>query len=77
MNHYIHTITSRQAHRATLHSYRATLIPAGANPEEIEDLADARLLPEIRVKARNATEAEAYAFMAAGKPVLRVDRVEA
>lgn len=72
-----HTITTRSAHHATLHSYRATLIPAGANPEEFEDLADARLMPEIRVKARNATEAEAYACMASGKNVMRIERVEA
>lgn len=62
--------------RAALHSYRAFLIPANANAIELEDLADAGLLPTIRVKARNATQAEAHAHLASGKGVLRVERVE-
>lgn len=54
-------------------SYRATLIPHGANAADIEDLADAGLLPAIRVRAANATQAEAHAHMATGKGVLRVE----
>lgn len=58
------------------HSYRAHLIPANANSADLEDLADANLLPTIRVKAANATQAEAHAHLASGKGVLRVERVE-
>ena len=60
---------------AALHSYRAILIPANV-PSDLEDLADAGLLPTIRVKASNATQAEAHAHLASGKGVLRVERVE-
>ncbi|MBI1626018.1 hypothetical protein [Comamonas suwonensis] len=59
-----------------LHSYRAILIPANANPSSLEDLADAGLLPTMRLKASNATQAEARAHLASGKGVLRVERVE-
>ena len=59
-----------------LHSYRAILIPANANPNNLEDLADAGLLPTIRIKAGNATQAETRAHLASGKGVLRVERVE-
>ena len=70
MNHvHVHQVQAR-------HSYRATLIPPGANAADIEDLADAGLLPAIRVRAANATQAEAHAHMATGKGVLRVERVE-
>ncbi|KQR50389.1 hypothetical protein ASF94_06485 [Acidovorax sp. Leaf160] len=58
-------------------SYRAHLIPTNANSADLEDLADANLLPTIRVKAANATQAEAHAHLASGKGVLRVERVEA
>lgn len=58
------------------HSYRALLIPLDANPADLEDLADAGLLPAIRVRAANATQAEAHAHLATGKGVLRVERVE-
>ncbi|WP_218240472.1 hypothetical protein [Comamonas fluminis] len=59
-----------------LHSYRAILIPLNASSENLEDLADAGLLPTIRLKASNATQAEARAHLASGKGVLRVERVE-
>lgn len=71
-----HTITTRAAHHATLHSYRAILIPINATPADLEDLADAGMLPTIRVKAGNATQAEAHAHIATGKQVLRIERVE-
>ena len=61
---------------APLHSYRAILIPINTNPDNFEDLADAGLLPTIRLKASNATQAEARAHLASGKGVLRVERVE-
>ena len=64
-----HTITA-------LHSYRAILIPANANPDNLEDLADAGLLPTIRVKAANNEQAEAAAHIVSGKQVLRAERVE-
>jgi hypothetical protein len=63
-------------HVQALHSYRAHLVPAGVNLSDVEDMADAKLLPTIRVKAANATQAEAYAHLASGKGVLRVERVE-
>ncbi|KGH31345.1 hypothetical protein [Comamonas testosteroni] len=58
-----------------LHSYRAILIPADAS-NNLEVLADAGLLPTIRVKACNATQAEVNAHVASGQGVLRVERVE-
>lgn len=60
----------------TLKSYRAQLIPANADAAALESLADAGLLPTIRVKAANATHAEAQAHLASGKGVLRVERIE-
>ena len=59
-----------------LHSYRAILIPANANQENLEDLADAGLLPTLRVKACNSDQAKFNAHKASGKGVLRVERVE-
>ncbi len=58
-----------------LHSYRAILIPADAS-SNVEALADAGLLPTIRVKASNATQAEVNAHVASGQGVQRVERVE-
>ena len=58
-----------------LHSYRAILIPANTSGN-VEALADAGLLPTIRVKAGNATQAQVNAHVASGKGVLRVERVE-
>ncbi|MNV27620.1 hypothetical protein D3C71_1187760 [compost metagenome] len=59
-----------------LRSYRATLVPQGATLSDVEDLADADLLPTIRVKAANAEQAEANAHITSGKNVLRVERIE-
>ena len=59
-----------------LRSYRAHLVPQNVNHEDVEDLADAKLLPTIRLKAATATQAEALAHIASGKQVLRVERVE-
>lgn len=58
-----------------LHSYRAILIPADAS-SNVEALADAGLLPTIRVKAGNATQAKVNAHVASGRGVLRVERIE-
>ena len=58
-----------------LHSYRAILVPANTSGN-VEALADAGLLPTIRVKAGNATQAQANAHFASGQGVLRVERVE-
>lgn len=60
-----------------LKSYRAFLIPKHVDAAEVEDLADAGLLPTIRVKAANADQAESRAHLVSGKQVLRVERVEA
>lgn len=60
----------------TLKSYRVYLIPTLADPAELEGLADAGLLPTIRVKAANADQAESRAHLVSGKGVLRVERVE-
>ena len=59
-----------------LRSYRATLVPQGVTLSDVEDLADADLLPTIRVKAANAEQAEANAHITSGKNVLRVERIE-
>lgn len=59
-----------------LRSYRAQLVPVGVNLSDVEDLADAKLLPTIRVKAANAEQAEAMAHLVTGKGVLCVERVE-
>lgn len=67
----------RQIHNIqALKSYRAQLVPLNADPEHLEDLADAGLLPTIRIKAVNSDQAEALAHLASGKGVLRVERVE-
>jgi len=68
MNHH-HTIQP-------LRSYRAHLVPHHVNAADVEDLADARQLPTIRLKAANAEQAEAKAHIVSGKQVLRVERVE-
>lgn len=60
----------------TLHSYRAILIPLNASPENLEDLADAGLLPTILLKACNPDQAKSKAHRVSGKGVLRVERVE-
>lgn len=54
----------------------ATLVPEGITLSDVEDLADADLLPTIRVKAANAEQAEANAHITSGKNVLRVERIE-
>lgn len=59
-----------------LKSYRAILIPTNADAAALEDLAEAKLLPTIRVKAANVEQAEAHAHLASGKSVLRVERIE-
>ena len=59
-----------------LRSYCATLVPQGVTLSDVEDLADAELLPTIRVKAANAEQAEANAHITSGKNVLRVERIE-
>jgi hypothetical protein len=64
-------------HIQRLHSYRATLVPHGVDLSDVEDLADAKLLPTIRLKAANAEQAEVSAHITTGKNVLRVERIEA
>ncbi|CAN7503480.1 hypothetical protein LJR038_000663 [Acidovorax sp. LjRoot38] len=63
-------------HIQPLRSYRATLVPQGVTLSDVEDLADAKLLPTVRVKAATAEQAEAHAHIATGKNVLRVERIE-
>ena len=59
-----------------LRSYRATLIPHGVDAAQLDQLADARLLPVLRLKAASASHAQACALLASGRPVLRVELVE-
>ena len=59
-----------------LRSYRATLVPQGVTLSDVEDLADAKMLPTIRLKAANAEQAEVSAHLTTGKNVLRVERIE-
>ena len=59
-----------------LHSYRATLMPNGVDPQDVEDLAAAKLLPTIRLKAANAEQAEIRAQKKKKKNVLCVERIE-
>ena len=59
-----------------LHSYRATLMPNGVDPQDVEDLAAAKLLPTSRLKAANAEQAEIRAQITTGKNVLCVERIE-
>ena len=59
-----------------LRSYRAHLIPAGADPAELETLADARQLPTVRVKAACNQSAQRAAHHVTGLPVLRAERIE-
>ena len=63
-------------HIQRLHSYRATLMPNGVDPQDVEDLAAAKLLPTIRLKAANAEQAEIRAQITTGKNVLCVERIE-
>ena len=66
-------------HIQRLHSYRATLMPHGVDLSDVEDLADladAKMLPTIRLKAANAEQAEVSAHLTTGKNVLRVERIE-
>lgn len=61
----------------TAHSYRATLIPQNVCAEQLEQLADAGRLPVLQLKAASASHAQSAARAASGRPVLRVERVEA
>ena len=63
-------------HIQRLHSYRATLVPHGVDLSDVEDLAAAKLLPTIRLKAANAEQAEIRAQITTGKNVLCVERIE-
>jgi hypothetical protein len=58
------------------HSYRATLIPKGIELDEVEFQADQGLLPTIRLKSTDASKAMADAYLASGRPVLKVERVD-
>lgn len=63
-------------HITPLRSYRATLIPPGIAPEDIETRADQGALPTLRLKAHNPGRASLAAHHVTGLPVLRVERVE-
>lgn len=64
-------------HIHPLHRYRAILVPADTDPEAVETMADAKLLPTLQLKAPSATKAIEAAKAVSGKPVLRVERLEA
>ena len=59
-----------------LRSYRAALIPAGLEGEEIETQALAGTLPTIRVKARDCQHAQLAASLVTGRRVHSAERVE-
>ncbi len=58
-------------------SYRATLIPRGIELDEVEFQAGQGLLPTIRLRADSAEQAAASAIRVTGRPILKVERVEA
>lgn len=64
-------------HITTAHSYRAILIPQDVCPEELQQLDDANRLPVLQLKAASASHARISAHAASGRPVLRVERLEA
>lgn len=64
-------------HKHGYRSYRATLIPKNIELDEVEFQDAQGLLPSIRVKASSAESAAAGAHRVSGRPVLRVERVEA
>lgn len=59
-----------------LRSYRVHLVPPGTSPEQIEPLADQRLLRELRLRAPSSQWAERSAHHLTGLPVARVERIE-
>ena len=56
-------------------SYRATLIPANIELDEVEFQASQGLLPTVQVKSTSAETAAADAYRVTGRPVLRVERL--
>ncbi len=58
-------------------SYRAIVIPAEIELDEVEFQAANGLLPTIRLKADSAEQAAASAIRVTGRPILKVERVEA
>ncbi|WP_295855247.1 hypothetical protein [uncultured Xylophilus sp.] len=63
-------------HVQTLHSYRATVVPAEVAAEDVEGAAAAGLLRTIRVRAPHASHAVRAARHVTGLPVNHVERVE-
>lgn len=61
----------------TLRSYRAVIVPPHIEASELEQLADAGLLPTHNLSAATASAASNLAHLATGRPVLRVERLEA
>lgn len=61
----------------TLRSYRAVIVPPHIEASELEQLADAGLLPTHHLSAATADQASNLAHLATGRPVLRVERLEA
>ena len=59
-----------------LRSYRAALIPAGLEREDVETHAAAGTLPTIRVRARDCAHAQWAAHQVTGRPVHSAERVE-
>lgn len=60
-----------------MRTYRATIIPPHIEAAELEQLADAGLLPTHKLSAPTASAASNLAHLATGRPVLRVERLEA
>lgn len=59
-----------------LRSYRCQLIPPGLAYDEVEQAADARALPELRLRAPSASYAQASAYHLTGRPVARTERLD-
>lgn len=62
---------------STLRTYRAIIAPSHIDASELEQLADAGLLPTHNLSAPTADQASSLAHLATGRPVLRVERLEA
>ena len=60
-----------------MRTYRATIIPPHIEAAELEQLADAGLLPVHNLSAATADQASNLAHLATGRPVLRIERLEA
>lgn len=71
-----HLFLQHPPHVLPLRSYRATLVPAGVEADQIELRASQGVLPTVQLKAVNTGIAEQLAHWVTGRPVFSVVRVE-